>query len=227
MTALFVFLMIVAFLTIDWFVRRARAPRLELSYAVGRRPAPALRPSEIPAGYFFSPEHAWAHLLEDGTVRVGADAFVTNLLGAASVVDLLSDGEQVVRGDHMAVYRQDGRKVRFSSPLSGTVLEKNPALTENPSLISAHPFENGWLYRLRPEKLDDELPRLMLAGRAKEWLATEAKRVRDFLAHATATTGLALQDGGEPVTNALTMLDANVWQQFESNFLAASQQERA
>lgn len=226
MTALFVFLMIVAFLTIDWLVRRAQAPRMELSYAVGRRPAVAFRAEQIPAGYFFSPEHAWVHLLEDGTVRVGADAFTTNLLGTASLVDLLSEGEQLTRGDHMAVYRQDGRKVRFRAPLSGTVLEKNPALTEKPSLMVKQPFENGWLYRLRPEKLEEELPDLMIAGRAKEWVAAEAKRVRDFLSRATASTGLTLQDGGEPTASVLASLDAKVWNEFEESFLSPNLNKR-
>lgn len=220
MTALFVSFMIVAFLTIDWIVRRAQAPRMELSYATGKRPMAAFRAEGIPAGYFFSPEHVWVHLLEDGTARIGADAFATNLLGAASVVDLLVDGEQVARGDHMAVYRQDGRKVRFRAPLSGTVLEKNPAVTEKPSLMVHQPFDAGWLYRLRPDRLDEELPGLMIAGRAREWLAAEAKRVRDFLSRATPRTDLTLQDGGEPTTSALATLDAKAWSEFEENFLS-------
>ena len=47
--------------------------------------------------------------------------------------------------------------VRPKAPLTGTILDVNAALTNDPSLVNTDPMGRGWLFRLRithPEEID-------------------------------------------------------------------------
>ncbi|MEM3655950.1 MAG: glycine cleavage system protein H, partial [Thermoprotei archaeon] len=47
------------------------------------------------------------------------------------------------------------------SPLSGTVLEVNTEISKDPGLVNRDPYGKGWLFKLRPEKLDEEAVSLL------------------------------------------------------------------
>jgi glycine cleavage system H protein len=35
------------------------------------------------------------------------------------------------------------------SPVSGTVVETNPALSSNPALVNSDPYQGGWFFKVR------------------------------------------------------------------------------
>jgi glycine cleavage system H protein len=41
------------------------------------------------------------------------------------------------------------------APLGGTVTEVNSALADNPALVNASPFGEGWMIKLRPSNAKD------------------------------------------------------------------------
>ena len=49
---------------------------------------------------------------------------------------------------------------RIWAPLSGTVLEINPAILADPDLLNRAPFTSGWLARVAPSDLETELDAL-------------------------------------------------------------------
>jgi glycine cleavage system H protein len=57
------------------------------------------------------------------------------------------------------------------APASGEVLEANPAIADDPSVINSDPEGEGWFFKLR---LSDpaELEELMDEGAYREWVAT-------------------------------------------------------
>ena len=56
----------------------------------------------------------------------------------------------------------DGKTHNLWSPLSGSILEFNDELRSDPSLAARDPYGSGWLLRLDPRNLEEELRGLQL-----------------------------------------------------------------
>ena len=79
-------------------------------------------------------------------------------MGKVSEVELPAVGDYLEQGSVcLRLLTEDGRSHTLWSPLSGSVLELNEALHENPELAAEDPSGEGWLVRLDPANLEEEL----------------------------------------------------------------------
>lgn len=118
-------------------------------------------PSEAGAPVYYLPAHSWAKIQPDGTVRLGMARIFALTVGEIERLRLPGKGDVVEQGRVCAVVQAaDGVDHSVHSPLSGTVLEVNTEVLENPSLASRDPEHGGWLLRLMPRDLDAEIPNL-------------------------------------------------------------------
>jgi glycine cleavage system H protein len=109
--------------------------------------------SEIPGNLKFMQSHEWARLESDGNVRVGISEHAQGLLGDMVYVELPEVGDQVEREGACAVVESVKAASDVYSPLTGEVLQVNEDLADSPEQVNDSPFENGWLFLVRP---DDE-----------------------------------------------------------------------
>ena len=129
--------------------------------AAGETQVEPAHPSEIGAPVYYLPAHSWAKVELDGTVRVGMARSFALTVGEIARLQLPGQGGLVEQGRVCAIVQAaDGVDHSVHSPLSGTVLEINPQVLDNPSLASNDPEHLGWLLRLMPKNLDAELPNL-------------------------------------------------------------------
>ena len=73
------------------------------------------------------------------------------------------------------------------------------ALENHSGAISQDPY-GSWLYRIKPEKWQEETGDAVMADQASEWTARELERFRDYLAanwRGFRDADLVLQEGGE------------------------------
>ena len=71
-------------------------------------------------------------------------------------VELPAVGRSVKSGEACAVVESVKTASDIYSPVSGTITEINPAVTDNPELVNAEPYAGGWLFKLdlsAPEEL--------------------------------------------------------------------------
>lgn len=95
------------------------------------------------------PDHAWAEIQPDGTALVGMARAFAAAVGQIASLRLPAPGAELEQGRICAtILAADGIEHSLHSPLSGTVVDLNPAGT-------------GWLLRLAPRRLDAELPDLV------------------------------------------------------------------
>jgi CheY-like chemotaxis protein/glycine cleavage system H lipoate-binding protein len=135
-----------------------RAIRAE---AVGGPQAEPVSPSVAGVPIYYLPAHSWAKIEPDGTVRLGMARTFALTVGEIARLQLPGRGDLVEQGRECAVVQAtDGVDHSVHSPLSGTVLEINTDVLDNPSLASRDPEHVGWLLRLMPKDLDAELPNL-------------------------------------------------------------------
>jgi len=180
----------------------------------------------IPQGVFYSRQHTWAHLAKSGVASVGLDDFLMHITGDISVNFLKAPGDRIAKGEPMAELQQDGKHLTVLSPISGEITRMNRELAETPESLNENPYEEGWIYRIRPQNWKEETSPYFLAQSATEWTRQELDRFKDFLAvswpkYTPEASLVALQDGGELREALLPELPEGVWADFQSEFLSA------
>ena len=116
--------------------------------------------SEIPGDLKFLKSHEWARTEGNGRVTVGISDHAQGLLGDLVYVELPAVGDSVQVGVGAAVVESVKAASDVYSPVSGTVVEVNEALTDKPETINEDAYGEGWLYVVElsdPDQLNDLL----------------------------------------------------------------------
>jgi glycine cleavage system H protein len=105
---------------------------------------------------YFTEDHEWIDI--DGDIAtVGITEYAQGQLGDIVFVDVPDEGREFSRGDEAAVVESVKAASDVYAPVSGEVIEGNPALVANPALVNEEPEGDGWFFKLRladPGELD-------------------------------------------------------------------------
>ena len=105
---------------------------------------------------YFTQDHEWVDV--DGDVgTVGISEYAQSQLGDVVFVDVPEAGKTLSKGDEAAVVESVKAASDVYSPVSGTVIEGNAALTEDSSLVNSDAEAAGWFFKLTlsdPSELD-------------------------------------------------------------------------
>ena len=63
-------------------------------------------------------------------------------------VDVPEEGKELTKGDEAAVVESVKAASDVYTPVSGTVIEGNAALTDTPGLVNEDPEGDGWFFKL-------------------------------------------------------------------------------
>jgi len=113
--------------------------------------------SELPGDLLFTSEHEWLRREDDGSVTVGITEHAATALGDLVYVELPEVGQDVESGGEMAVVESVKAASDVYAPVSGSVVEVNEELADDPEKINADPYGDGWIVRIDLSgSLDDE-----------------------------------------------------------------------
>jgi glycine cleavage system H protein len=98
---------------------------------------------------FFSKDHEWVALGDDGLATVGITDHAQNALGDIVFVELPEPGRNVAKGEACAVVESVKAASDVYAPLSGTVAEVNQAILDEPALVNSGAEGEGWFMKLR------------------------------------------------------------------------------
>ncbi|HEX8389293.1 MAG TPA: glycine cleavage system protein GcvH [Sphingomonas sp.] len=119
---------------------------------------------------YFTEEHEWIDV--DGDIgTVGISDYAQGQLGDIVFVDVPDEGKELTKGDEAAVVESVKAASDVYAPVSGTVIEGNPALTDDPSLVNSDPEADGWFFRLTlsdPSELEELMDEDAYAGFVKK-----------------------------------------------------------
>jgi len=185
---------------------------------------------KVPEGVFLSREHTWAHLARSGVASVGLNDLLVHLTGETDIHYLKNPGEQVAKGEPMIEMIHDGKVLKVFSPISGNVVEINPELVESPGLIYHDPYQEGWLYHIKPTQWKKETALYFLAEEANNWSKKELERFKEFLSSSLSKdepelSAVVMQEGGELRGNLLQELPDGIWDGFQDEFLDPKEKE--
>ena len=118
--------------------------------------------SQTPSELKYASSHEWARLEEDGTVTVGITDHAQDALGDVVFVELPEVGATLAAGDEAGVVESVKAASDIYAPVGGEVLAVNEQLEDEPEMVNADPYNDGWFFKLRPGDTD-ELDGLMSA----------------------------------------------------------------
>jgi glycine cleavage system H protein len=99
---------------------------------------------EFPEDLRYTKEHEWARA-DGARVRIGITDFAQDALGDVVYVDLPEVGAEVTASQALGEVESTKSVSDVFSPLTGTVVERNPLLDERPELVNEQPYGDGWL----------------------------------------------------------------------------------
>jgi glycine cleavage system H protein len=96
---------------------------------------------------YFTEDHEWIDV--DGeTATVGITDYAQQQLGDIVFVEVPDEGAEFAKGDDAAVVESVKAASDVYAPVSGTVIESNPALSDTPELVNEDPEGDGWFFKL-------------------------------------------------------------------------------
>lgn len=123
---------------------------------------------EFPEGLKYSKEHEWV-LVEDKIAIVGITEYAQQELGDIVYVELPEVGDKVVKDDPFGAVESVKAVSDVYAPISGTVVEVNDTLPDNPETINDDPYGDGWMIKVEMSDMDD-LKDLMSAEEYAEYI---------------------------------------------------------
>jgi glycine cleavage system H protein len=125
---------------------------------------------DIPSELRYSADHEWVRV-EEGRVRAGITDYAQDALGDVVFVDLPEVGQRVERGISCSEVESTKSVSEIYAPVTGTVVEVNTELADNPQRLNEDPYGDGWIFVVEPsdesqlaELLDSEGYRAVIEG---------------------------------------------------------------
>jgi glycine cleavage system H protein len=114
----------------------------------------------VAADRLFSPEGVWVQA-KGNRVRVGLADYVQQRNGDVTFAHVRAVGAKLAAGDELAEVETVKANASVFSPVSGAVLEVNPALELNPEVINEGPYDKGWLAVLESTDWESDKAKLL------------------------------------------------------------------
>ncbi|HKM30736.1 MAG: glycine cleavage system protein GcvH [Bacteroidales bacterium] len=113
----------------------------------------------IPENLRYSKEHEWIKIEGDIAI-VGITDYAQDQLGDIVFVDIQTLDETLDRDEVFGALEAVKTVADTFMPVSGTIVEMNPILEDEPQKINEDPYGEGWMIKIKltnPKEVDDLL----------------------------------------------------------------------
>ena len=107
----------------------------------------------VPENLKYTKDHEWIRI-EGGEAIVGITDYAQGELGDVVFVEVETEGEELGEGDVFGTIEAVKTVSDLFMPISGTVLEFNAKLEDEPEMINSDPYGEGWLIKIKLEDGD-------------------------------------------------------------------------
>ncbi|MEQ1065724.1 glycine cleavage system protein GcvH [Acinetobacter sp. XH1741] len=107
-------------------------------------------PSELK----YARTHEWVKV-EGDLVVTGITDHAQDELGDLVYVETPEVGSKVTAGEQAGVVESVKTASDIHAPVSGTVVEVNTDLEDDPDFVNEDPYGKGWIYKIKPDNIAD------------------------------------------------------------------------
>lgn len=124
---------------------------------------------EIPEELYYTTDHLWAKVEDDGNVRVGLDAFGATAVGSIEYIDLPQEDDEFDAGEAFGSMESAKWVGGLTMPVTGTIIEVNEDIEDELELLPEEPYGDAWLILVEPSDLEEDLEKLIHGDKIKSW----------------------------------------------------------
>ena len=107
-----------------------------------------------PTDLRYANSHEWVRL-EGDIATVGISDHAQEELTDVVFVELPAVGRSVDAGDPTAVVESVKAASDIYAPIGGEIVEVNPDVEADPSLVNSYPYGKGWIFKLKVKNTGD------------------------------------------------------------------------
>jgi glycine cleavage system H protein len=123
----------------------------------------------IPSDLKYTKDHEWIRV-EGAFAFIGITDFAQGELGDIVYLEIETVGETLAKEEVFGTIEAVKTVSDLFMPVSGEILEMNPALADAAELVNKDPYENGWLVKIKMTD-EAELADLLSAEEYKELIS--------------------------------------------------------
>ena len=123
----------------------------------------------IPEDLYYDKDHYWVRQDGEGLV-MGMNDFAQKLAGKIVFVQLPEPGKRLEAGKRFAKVESGKWLGKINAPVDGELTDVNEELEGNPGLINEQCYGNGWMYKIRPDNVDDLANLIHGADAIRKWV---------------------------------------------------------
>lgn len=102
----------------------------------------------IPQELQYTKEHEWLKI-EGDTATIGITDFAQSQLGDIVYVEIETLDEEIEGNEVFGSVEAVKTVSDLYMPVTGTVIEVNPALEDQPDLVNSDPYGEGWMIKVK------------------------------------------------------------------------------
>jgi glycine cleavage system H protein len=113
----------------------------------------------VPVNLLYTKDHEWLRV-EGNLAYVGVTDFAQGELGDIVFIEVETVGESLNKEEVFGTIEAVKTVSDMFMPVSGEVLEVNPALEESPDVVNKDPYGKGWMVKIKitnPSEVNDLL----------------------------------------------------------------------
>ena len=128
-----------------------------------------------PENLLYSKEHEWVKVVEsDLIVTIGITDYAAENLGDIVFIELPEAGSNVDQFGKLGEVESVKAVSDIYSPISGEVTILNQIAVDSPETINQDPFEQGWMVKIKPINLSQEMDNLLSSDSYDTFIESEA-----------------------------------------------------
>lgn len=103
---------------------------------------------KFPENLKYSKDHEWLRITELGEAYIGVTEFAQSELGDIVFIDVDTEGKELQKEEVFGTVEAVKTVSDLFMPISGTVLECNSRLADEPELVNNDPYGDGWIIKI-------------------------------------------------------------------------------
>ncbi|WP_316790988.1 glycine cleavage system protein GcvH [Pedobacter frigoris] len=108
----------------------------------------------FPSELKYTKDHEWVKI-EGNEAHIGITDFAQRELGDIVYIDINTVGDEVSKDEVFGTVEAVKTVSDLFMPVTGTVVEVNAALNDNPELVNSDPYGQGWMVKVTVSDLSE------------------------------------------------------------------------
>lgn len=220
MTVILILFTFAVFVLLDYWLAYKEGVQMPVMAVAPPQPAPRVEGTFVegflvPDTVRYHPGHGWVASERPHLATVGMDEFAASVAGKVNQIELPKPGTWVRQGQRVAKLLRNGQKAEIVSPTEGEVLEVNPDVLADPSVVRDDPYGRGWLMRVHVPDEEGTKRNLIPKSLVPAWMRNAVSRL---YALQPELAGAVAAEGGRPVADIAAALGEEHWERITAEF---------